>query len=208
MKLYVSNEGHYFAVADGRVIAHDVLPSDAPDKIRNAPQCSRDEFYRAVIAGLSQQLNDLGESLQRIAADGTISDRFVGTVCKFARVVSADFDVLTQAAEAENQRADFSGKMIRARQANDSERLEQLRAEMATVPVLDTRPRDRAGMPRLVRPTQPPTLRARDVGGRLGISPDAVMRLSLRNELAKPTYVDGSPLWRESDVDQYKEQHQ
>jgi hypothetical protein len=55
----------------------------------------------------------------------------------------------------------------------------------------------------VVRPTQPPLLRARDVGERLGLSPDAVMRESIRGNLAKPTYVDGSPLWRESDVNAY-----
>ena len=187
--------------------ASGLAESDIKHAVANP--CSLGEFYGSIIRNLRQQVNDLDASLQRIAADGSISDRFAGTVCKFVRLAAEDFDTLRQAAETEKCRADVGGKMIRARQANDGERMEQLRAEMATVPVLDTRPRDRAGMPTLVKPTQPPALRAKEVSERLGLSPDAVMRESIRGNLAKPVYQDGSPLWRESDVDQYlaKEQH-
>lgn len=216
LQIYQSREGNYFAIVGGRLIVVEVSPSDIVQAIRNASglaesdikhavanPCSLGEFYGSIIGNLRQQVNDLDASLQRIAADGSISDRFAGTVSKFARLAAEDFNVLTQAAESEKRRADIGGEMIRARQANDGERIEQLRVEMAKVPVIDTRPRDRAGMPTLVKPTQPPTLRARDVAERLGLSPDAVMRESIRGNLAKPVYIDGSPHWRQSDLDQY-----
>jgi hypothetical protein len=194
MKLYVNSEGHYFAVADGRVVAHDLMPSDAPDEIRNAPQCSRDELCSAIVAGLSQQLTDLAESLGRESGD-----RLVTMLCKFAESISTDLSTLIQAAEVERRQAEIYGEITRAK---DDDQKSKLRAELASLPRIRRRDPARCGH-EVVRPTQPPTLRARDVGERLGLSPDAVMRESIRGNLAKPTYQDGSPLWRESDVQQY-----
>jgi predicted DNA-binding transcriptional regulator AlpA len=49
--------------------------------------------------------------------------------------------------------------------------------------------------------TEPPTLvRLRDVARRIGLSSDAIMRLSLKDEFPKPIYLGGIPFFSDSNV--------
>ena len=158
LKRFKSNEGHIFLASDGKVICCDVLPSDIPGETANAVECDRDEFYRVIISGLVKQLTLLGECLH-----GVSSDRLLTVVSTFAKETADDISTLKQAAHSERRREEIHGLLLRARQHEDHSRVEQLRAEQATLPHVQRKGPERL-RPVLIQASEPPAVDATKPG--------------------------------------------